>query len=214
MPRPCLKVPRSWPRVQAQPFHRSPWAHDSYDLCPLIHCNLMLLPPKCPSLSLPGLPLPISLGAGACLPPGLCSAVSSWGSLFPGQPSPVVSYLPFPDPICAAEHLASSGPTPPYGLSGPRVSPLPQATTRSSLFLWGPPASASRRWLPAGISWVRTVWVWGSWELQQGSWWPWQLTRGFTLHSGEEHSGGVLPQWALDHRGCPHPARGQHHPAL
>lgn len=43
---------------------------------------------------------------------------------------------------------------------------------------------------------------------------PWQLTGSLPWRSGEEHPWRILPQWALDHRGRPRPARGQHPPAL
>lgn len=48
-------------------------------------------------------------------PSGLWKAVCSSGTLFPKHPALPVSSLPFPDPTCAAGHVASSGPPPPCG---------------------------------------------------------------------------------------------------
>lgn len=71
-------------------------------------------------------------------------------------------------------------------------------------------AAASRNFLGEDSFGVRggAVAVAGRWVL------PWQLTGVLPRRSGEEHPWRILPQWTLDHGGCPRPARGQHPPAL
>lgn len=161
---------RSWLRVAAKPFHRSPWAHARGVLCPLIPRDLILPLPRCPSPSLVPLslsvpPFPSQFGCLSLpVPLALVKLFPPSGTLFPEQPRPALPLLPFQDPTCAARSSGSSGPAPPCGAVSPE-SLLPQATTRSSSFPWEPPASTLRRWLPAGTSWVRMIWVQGSWGL-------------------------------------------------